>query len=80
MKGHRELIHISRDKGLESSSWDASGIGEVKSSIKEQQIQKWRIYEKLNESAVQTRENYDSALMRDKGEKLKYLVEYKINH
>ena len=28
MKGHRELIHISRDKGLEVAAEDASGIGE----------------------------------------------------
>ena len=33
MKGHRELIHMSRDKGLESSrlaAEDASGVGEGK--------------------------------------------------
>jgi len=41
---------------LKVAAEDASG---VKSSIKEQQIQKRRIYEILNESAVQTRENYD---------------------
>jgi len=31
----------------------------VAAEAKEQQIQKRRIYEILNESAVQTRENYD---------------------
>ena len=39
----------------------------VKSSIKEQQIQKRRIYEILNESAVQTREDYDNVVMTGKG-------------
>ena len=33
---------------------DASGEVKVKSSIKEQQIHERRIYEKLNESVVQT--------------------------
>ena len=52
----------------------------VKSSIKEQQIQKRRIYEILNESVVQTRENYDNVVMTGKGVEKKYLVKYKIDH
>ena len=45
----------------------------VKSSIKEQQIQKGRIYE----SAVQTRENYHNVIMTGKGVEKKYLTQVK---
>ena len=41
---------------------------------------KGKIYEKLNESEVQTEDNYVNAIVTGKGAEKKYFVEFKIKH
>ena len=56
---------------------DAGGIGEGKEFHKGTTDTKKDI---LNESEVQTRENYDDVVMTGKVVEIKYLVEYTIGH